>query len=221
MEKTLIAVAGCHQYHMRADAQRRTWMQDVGSAADVRFFLGTPHGGRPRADEIWLDCADNYDERKKKVLEIIRWALAHGYAYLWKIDDDVYLRPERLLSLPAYDFCRSMRGIGAIYGLSRSSMIALTTLPDTFEGLVHEDQWVSRRLRNAGIEHTNLGGVGAVFCAMYNKGTIPYHLPEYNEPRFDNQVIAAWEYVTPEQMAAVHDRFRQGPGRPVHPTEPR
>jgi hypothetical protein len=98
------------------------------------------------------------------------------------------------LSLPAYDFCRSMRGNRGhtIYGLSRSLMIALTRLPDTFEGLVHEDQWVRGRLRNAGIEHTNLGRVGPVFCAIYNQGTIPYDLPEYNEPRFDNRVLAAW-----------------------------
>jgi hypothetical protein len=221
MGKTLIAVAGCHQNHLRADAQRQTWMQDVGAVADVKFFLGTPHSGRPAADEIWLDSSDDYDERKKKVLGIIQWALDHGYDYLWKVDDDVYLRPERLLSQPAYDFCRSMRGIGAIYGLTRSSMVKLTVLPDTLAWLVHEDQWVSRRLREVGVLHRNMGGPNAVFCATYNKGTIPYDLPELTEPRLHNQVIAAWEYITFEQMAAVHERFHSGIGRPTRVTEPR
>src|ERR1700682_3813263 len=99
--KTLIAITGWHGSGLRAEAQRLTWIKDVpANGADVKFFLGRGPARSPEPDEIFLDCHDGYVERKEKIVAICRWALDRGYDYLWKVDDDVYLRPERLLVLP-------------------------------------------------------------------------------------------------------------------------
>ena len=73
-------------------------MKDV-VGADVVFFKGWSIYGERASDEVCLDVDDDYKELKDKVNAIHRWALQRGYEYLWKVDDDVYLRPERLLAL--------------------------------------------------------------------------------------------------------------------------
>jgi len=53
---------------------------------------------------------------------MFRWTLKEGYDYLWKIDDDVYVMPERLLALPLRDFQghyiphNTYRQVGTILG---------------------------------------------------------------------------------------------------------
>jgi hypothetical protein len=215
MGKTLIAVAGCHQYKDRADAQRQTWVKDVGTAADVRFFSGTPHPDGPIPDdEVWLDCPDCYKARKQKVLAIVRWAVDCGYDHLWKVDDDVYLRPERLFDLEPYDYCGAIPegwGVfsGAIYGLSRASMEKLLT-PDTRADQLHEDIWIWNRLSEYHIPGVNLGGVDGVggrIHATQGKGRSFRVLQEPPTP--DNDVIASWEYA-PAQMQEIHAAFTPG-----------
>src|ERR1035438_3326518 len=92
--RTLIAVTTCHAFRDRADAVRATWGAEV-EGADIRYFLG--RGAAARDDEVLLDCDDGYHHLSQKTQLIRRWALEQGYDYLWKIDDDTYVRPERLL----------------------------------------------------------------------------------------------------------------------------
>jgi galactosyltransferase len=214
MGKTLIAVAGCHKNQARADAQRQTWVKDVGTAADVRFFSGKPHPDGPIPDdELWLNCPDGYKDRKEKVIAIIQWAVEHGYDYLWKVDDDVYLRPERLLALEPHDYYGAIvpytkhRCFGAIYGLSRSSMETLI-MRDTLADQLREDVWVADRLRELGVSPANLGwvdGVGGRFRMTHIKGE-PFGV-NLHPPRPDNDVIASWEHITLSQMLTIHAGF--------------
>jgi len=105
--KTLLAITTCHPFRDRADAIRNTWAQEVQDA-DVRFFLGA--GDKQHDDEVILDCPDGYHFLSQKTQLIRRWALNHGYEYLWKVDDDCYLRPERLLTVTPHDYIGRLRG---------------------------------------------------------------------------------------------------------------
>jgi len=215
MGKTLIGIAGCHKFWERANGQRQTWIKDVGSAADVRFFLGTPHSGIPAAGEVWLDCPDGYEERKQKVMGMIKWALDENYDYLWKVDDDVYLRPERLLSLDAYDYCGAItqnRTVfsGAIYGLSRASMEKLL-MPDTRIDQKFEDIWVWNRLTELGVKPTDMAGPDGFngrFRMTHERGK-PVPVGQETASR-TNDVIATWEHQTPDDMQKVHAIFQVG-----------
>jgi hypothetical protein len=127
MTKTLIAITGCRLHRGRADSQRRTWVKDVGCFADVRFFVGEPHTDVGPEDEVQLACPDDYVGRKQKIIRVFEWAMAQVYEYVWKVNDDVYLRPERLFSIMPHDYQRviTQQGTifsGAIYGLSRQSV---------------------------------------------------------------------------------------------------
>jgi hypothetical protein len=94
--KTLIAVVSAHHRTPWRDAIRDTWLPLVPTTlADVRFFLGRGQNKNP--DEVVLNCDDSYMGLPEKVREIARWALANGYDYMLKCDDDTVIRPELLL----------------------------------------------------------------------------------------------------------------------------
>jgi hypothetical protein len=113
-----------------------------------------------------LNCPDGYKDGKEKVIAIIQWAVEHGYDCLWKVDDDVYLRPERLLALEPHDYYgaivpNSPVCAGAIYGLSRDSM-EKPLKQDTLAYQLYEDIWVWNRLQELGVSPANLGWVDGV-----------------------------------------------------------
>lgn len=222
--KTLIAIAGCHARRDQADAQRQTWVRDV-QGADVRFFAGG-QGQHKLADEVWLDCPDGYTSRKDKMIGIFKWALANGYDYLWKVDDDVYLRPERLLTLAPADYqgvaVAFLKGpvracMGCLYGLSRRSMELLlapptpTALTWFADNSLHEDIWVGLRLREVGVLPTHMGATDqrpSMLCVTHWKG-VPTFWPNQVPPCPNNSIIASIEY-TPEQLREIHLAFRAG-----------
>jgi hypothetical protein len=102
--RVLIAILTCHKNRHRADAQRRTWIQDI-HGADYRFFLGRGDGS-PQSDEVWLDCEDDYWNLPDKTKKMCSWALAHRYDFIFKCDDDVLVFPDRLLKsgFEKYDY---------------------------------------------------------------------------------------------------------------------
>lgn len=99
MSKILIAVVTCHRRREFSRAIRSTWLPLVpGHMADVRFFSGRGAARDPMADEVFLDCDDEYLGLPDKVQSIYRWAYDQGYDYVLKCDDDVVLDPVRLLT---------------------------------------------------------------------------------------------------------------------------
>src|SRR5216684_910675 len=228
--KTLIACTTCHgeSFRVKAASQLLTWGRDV-RGADLKFFCGVDADNRkPSPTEVFLDCPDGYKERKQKMLAIFRWALEHGYEYVWKIDDDVYLRPERLLAVKPFDYCgmtvdlnyyddgvfvtRLRAALGGIYGLSKRSLECLTA-PDTRSDFVlFEDGWVSLQLKHFGIVpepinhlvgYTHVKGEdikNLFYCGKIAdiKNTLP--------PTPLNNVIAGFEY-DQFQMMRLHALF--------------
>src|SRR5271154_4154562 len=92
---TLIAVAGCWTRGNRTQAQRDTWaQQDTGAW----FFVGRkPADGWIAPSRTFeLDVDDGYAGLPEKVRAICQRGLENDFDSLCKLDDDVYLRPERL-----------------------------------------------------------------------------------------------------------------------------
>lgn len=108
----------CHANRAKANAQRATWVKDIREQnrdIDVVFFLGARHLGSDagrRADEVWFDdVRDDYYGIPAKVRAICRWAVEHGYDYVAKCDDDVYIAPLRFVHLPlGADYIGRFRG---------------------------------------------------------------------------------------------------------------
>lgn len=206
MSKVLIAVITCHEFRHRADAQRTTWVPLV-SGADVRFFVGT--GARPqRTDEVFLDVRDDYVSLPYKVRAALRWALDHGYDYVFKTDDDVYVQPDRLL---ASDFRHDYVGPTGTDGQPYASGFAHWLSRAAMEQLVEadvddwaEDRWTGVVLERAGI-HVRVDSRYAIIHSLN-----PQNLPSGTEgPRTSNDVIAVGE-LEPEMMKTVHQECLRG-----------
>jgi hypothetical protein len=211
--KTLIAITGCHARREYADAQRQTWAKDV-VGADVRFVVGGEASCPKPEDELRLDCPDGYYERKQKIESLVQWTLDQGYDYLWKTDDDVYLRPERLLALPPRDYqgmiSQDGTAAGLLYGLSRRSMEWLAYIKECEDWSPKEDTWVGQKLAVAGITPFSLP---CSLVSMTHTTGKPNGRVTHDQPRKGNRVVASGES-TPLQMAEVHRQWESGE---VHP----
>ncbi|VVB51629.1 Uncharacterised protein [uncultured archaeon] len=166
--KTLIAILSCHAHKEQDHVCRQTWVP----AGGYRFFLGRDpnfgaSGAAPLQDEEFLDVPDDYLGLPFKTQAACRWALTHGYDFLFKCDNDTYVHVPRLLASGFEDrdytgwdweghggYCSG----GAGYWLSRVAMqhIANATLimdyADTTRGsLKGEDLQIGEVLRNQGI----------------------------------------------------------------------
>lgn len=205
--KILIAVATCHRYRDRADACRETWAKDVQDA-DVKLFLGSKPGYIPLTDEVALDVPDDHKNFTQKVNALWRWTLARGYDYLWKVDDDTYVRPERLLPLSGADCVGDIKQSlfgphpgGYCYGLSRAAISTLVRYdpgPASFAN--QEDRFAGAILQSAGYEarHTEL--------IVEHKS---FHLSGFSQgpaPSPANRIAAACEFL-PSEMRSLHAAF--------------
>jgi len=170
----LIGVTTCHvpKYRDKILAQRQTWWQDAGGVIDVHWFYGglptDPRRIYSYPEDVFLTASgDAYLERPSKIRGMCRWALASGYDWVLKTDDDVYIDIPRLLNVAptredyvgrAVEFrdrvtkrvtVKFASGFG--YWLSRKAMQVIADAPD-FTGL--EDRWVAEQLFAAGITLT-------------------------------------------------------------------
>ena len=102
----------CLDVELRRRTQRRTWIPRLPKEVDYRFFFGTrlrpsldtrrdtiqPTVDRePLSDEVYLSCGDNYASNPDKMKAICRYALANGYDFLLRVDDDELIFPDKLL----------------------------------------------------------------------------------------------------------------------------
>ena len=209
--KILIAVTTCHMFRERANACRRTWVKDANNV-EVKFFLGHKDGYTPLADEVMLDCPDSYHYLTKKTQLLRKWALDNGFDYVWKVDDDAYIRPERLIPLSGPDYIGRLRGpsglypspycSGFCYGLSRRSLEILAGCEWKESDDICEDRWTANRLLPAGVSPT----LEPWLIVTHSKKSA---LNGREAPRQDNKVVASCEY-EPEHMDRIHQDFLAG-----------
>lgn len=167
--KLLIAILACHHRARHINVCRETWVPSTARQCDYKFFFGRGSHADPQPDEVVLDCDDAYRGLACKVQEACRWALAHGYEYLFKVDDDTYVRPERVMrsGFEKYDYVgrllgptdqyhqvRYARG-GTGYYVSRKVMQVLADAPTPNPDIPRdyaEDSWVGRITLEAGFD---------------------------------------------------------------------
>ena len=209
-EKTLYAVMTAHHLADRAQSIRETWAPEVKDA-DVRFFLGRSDR-TPKEDEVFLDVADGYHYLSAKVQLVRRWALSHGYTKLVKIDDDCYLRPERMPFMAEGDYVGRLRGpsgnyiapycSGFCYSLSGKAMKILADMDWSPEDDFSEDRWTAQQLFRAGITPVN----ETRLIVEYSKNSA---VSGREPPLAGNSVIASCEY-RPDLMKKIHAQFKSG-----------
>jgi hypothetical protein len=183
MSKILIAVVTCEKFQARAAAQQATWVPGI-QGADVRFFLGKPSGicgkdfgdeifcinnkdhngecqytGRDESHSVILNVPDDYKSLPYKVRAMHKWAIAHGYDKVLKLDDDTYLHPQRVMSaIPPQDYAGFLNATppkpwcsGFCYWLSERALNITANAeipPDEWA----EDRWVGGVLFDHGIK---------------------------------------------------------------------
>jgi hypothetical protein len=207
--KLLLAVTTCHRYQGRAEAQRQTWFKEIPKEIDAKFFLGNLKGYQPKPDEVLLDVQDDYPSLIDKVIATFKWALERGYDYVFKTDDDIYVRPERLLAAAPKkeDYIGRMRGpsggfrapyaSGLGYWVSARAMRILVNAEKAPH--IAEDRWVGNRLLEAGIACTPDYRYAVV-------GSSRNAVSAWEGPRIHNDIIAAAEY-DPDAMLKIHNEW--------------
>jgi hypothetical protein len=103
--KILIAILSCVRDTGNGfnQAVRETWLKDL-NGADYCFFLGRGAKIRPDdyPDEFILDCPDDYLGLPYKTKALLK--AASDYEYIFKVDTDTYVVPDRLLQSDFYNY---------------------------------------------------------------------------------------------------------------------
>lgn len=166
MKQILIGVLSCRAYEERRQKCLATWVPEIQACEiDLMFLVGGGAGApRREGNVLHLPCPDDYPSLPQKVQQFYRWALENcEFDYVFKCDDDTYVRADRLLAFKTDD--RDYIGSewtpgvgyasgGAGYWLSRRATTivaeALTAHPKGAE-----DVLVGRYLCQAGVPFHN------------------------------------------------------------------
>jgi hypothetical protein len=222
--KLLIAILACNFRAHHLQACRETWIPDVKARCDYKFFFGRgDHVAQP--DEVILDCDDAYRGLACKVQEVCKWALARGYEYVFKVDDDTYVRPERVMhsGFEKYDYVGRLTGPtdeyhkvryargGTGYYLSRKVMQVLADAPKPNPDIPKdyaEDSWVGRITLEAGFECIDDPRLRCADFSGPNRGPRPNNSVTWKKdcPTMHNDFITTCEFLGAE-MYPVHKEW--------------
>lgn len=183
--KVLIAVLSCYSLQYCEQSVRDTWVSEIPTGVDYKFFLGRRQGihdasYRYAGDEIYLDVDDSFHGVTEKTVAIYNWALSLGYDYVFKCDLDTLIRPMLLLrsSFAEHDYVggynEGFASGGSGYWISKRAMEYV--VQGTYEPGPAEDWNIANILRDNGIKVH--GDDRYVFRPGYKMDdhTITYHL---------------------------------------------
>lgn len=166
MPKPLFAIISCHKFGARRNSQRATWIPNIPKDIGYKFFLGSPPIEKqhhiPAEDEIWLDVDDSYNSLPAKVKAVMQWGVDNDYDFVLKIDDDVYIYPDRVLQgYEQHKYVGHPNGwIAPAHPKGYMSGFAYWLCPDAVKAVAdgeldkkipHEDRWVGGVLFKAGL----------------------------------------------------------------------
>ena len=155
----------------------------------------------PKGDEVFLHVPDDYIHHVYKTREAHRWAVEHGYDYIFKCDVDTYVDVQRLMNsgFENYDYigkvggndeCGYFASGGCGHWLSKKAAHLILDAPVTFWA---EDGWIGSVMRKHGIE-------------VHHDGRY-VDAPDF--PKQDNDIISAHLAITPtvydsKRMYEIH-----------------
>lgn len=95
MSKPLIVIPSCY----RDRYTRVTKQRPLLKGCDYKYFLGVGNVIDPtRDDEVILPVGDDWQALPEKCQLAFKWAIEHGYDYVFKTDTDTYVHVDRLLA---------------------------------------------------------------------------------------------------------------------------
>ncbi len=194
----------------RRQAVIDTWAGDLLPGDDLVFIVGDPTSPDVvRAGHLLIGPApDDYQHLTHKVYWFFRWAsLNSRQKFIFKCDDDTYLRPERMPHLPRGDYvgyriCHQQHEICYASG-GAGYRIPGDLLPELANRL---RTTMARRPDIASIEDMT---VGLTLAEMEIRLT---HVNQFSPnskvvPRVDNQQLTA-HWCTPQRLHEIHDPFK-------------
>jgi len=104
---------------------RDTWLPEL--KCDYKFIMGNPLVDA-EPDELFLNVSDAYLDNIHKTIGTMRYAMTHGYDYVYKCDVDTLVNPSNLLGsdFEKYDYVGGLNGHfasgGSGYWLSRKAI---------------------------------------------------------------------------------------------------
>jgi len=175
---------------------------------DLVYLIGRPELKQPlrEGNHLYLPCQDGYMQLPQKTRWFCLWAL--GYTtipWLFKSDDDTYIRPERLVEYckqKSYEKhwligCRGGRGTkanlqgGAGFLLTRHAAMMIAAHCTKLEGA--EDRQARYSMQQAGVRFRH--------CSYfyYRPSVVP--LPDNKQITTHRVRVRAWR--------GIHDQFEQ------------
>jgi hypothetical protein len=96
--RVLVALSSCQSYENdgRNQSVRDTWLKDLPEGWDYRFFHG--RSALPKDDVIVVNCDDGMNDLTHKTQGKLRWAVEHGYDFVFCCFPDTYACVERLVA---------------------------------------------------------------------------------------------------------------------------
>lgn len=175
--KMLIAISTCWDWDKKGlnNPMRETWLQDARSMGiDHMFFFGRSSSIQTLYPDMRiLDCDDDYLHLSDKFSAKTKWALDHGYDFMYAVQPDCYVRLERMMTsgFEKVDYfgARYQHATLGVYGqtgasivLSKKAMEYIVADPTpskhvdgTLEDINSEDARIGQVLRRKGILLTN------------------------------------------------------------------
>lgn len=187
----------CKDPAARRAACRSTWLKDFTKlGVDYKFFLGretvdvkgksrpVANPRQPEADEVFVNTGDLYHDNTHKFQEMCRWALANGYDYMLRTDDDTFIYAERILATEwaDYDYSGAWNGSvvffhpgGALFLSRRAMEIVANSRVDHWA----DDAWLGKVMQNNHIPTHEIVSIHLPFGEEYvcNPDKLPLDHP--------------------------------------------
>lgn len=154
----IILIAAYQGYKVRGDqdACRNTYLKEWGHLIPHRFVYDREYKDALEPDEIVVDAPTGFMECVYKTRLAMRWALMHGYDYVFSVPTDCYVIIPRLLAsgYEKVDYTgfqvpnEGHIGGGSGYWVSGRAMVALVATDPVLD---YEDRWVGNVLRAHGV----------------------------------------------------------------------
>jgi len=203
---------------LRREAVMDTWFNLIKNGDKLVFIVGDPSIIEPKLVEniLTVPCQDTYEALCEKTKWFLSWASKKSeFKYIFKCDDDTYVRPERLESLPDFDYVGffwahidpltkildqtyfASGGAGYLLKNKHSKKVS-ETIPQTqlkYPGRdTIEDMMVGLSVRDLGLskKHTDLLQPGCAYATKI--------------PKRNNKIISG-HYLSPIEMRKVHADF--------------